>query len=145
MSEILRIGVVARRIGLSVDTIRFYEKEGLLKAPPRSEGGFRLFQEKDIEDLRFIRSGQSLGFSLHEIRDLLSVRNGLSTPCADVKRLLERKLVSVRQKIVELNRMENEMATALRECEQALRSRKPTRSATCPVLDVKRPGLVRKK
>jgi MerR family transcriptional regulator, copper efflux regulator len=80
MPNTLKIGAVSKRIGLSVDAIRFYEKEGLLKVPLRSEGGFRLFQEQDLEDLRFIRTGQSLGFSLVEIRDLLSVRNGLSMP-----------------------------------------------------------------
>ena len=80
MSETLKIGAVAKRTGLSVDTIRFYEAEGLLKSPPRSDGGFRLFQEKDIEDLRFIRVGQSLGLSLKETRELLSVRYGVSTP-----------------------------------------------------------------
>src|SRR5262245_10643308 len=88
MSDTLKIGAVSKRTGLSVDAIRFYEKEGLLKISVRSEGGFRLFREKDLEDLRLIRSAQSLGFSLVEIRDLLSTRNGLSTPCADVKRLL---------------------------------------------------------
>src|SRR5215470_14467417 len=111
MSNTFKIGAVAKRIGLSVDAIRFYEKQGLLKLPLRSEGGFRLFQEKDLDDLRLIRSGQSLGFSLVEIRDLLSIRNGLSTPCAGVKRLLERKLAAVQQKISDLNRMEREIST----------------------------------
>src|SRR5215470_10016154 len=78
MSDTLKIGAVSKRTGLSVDAIRFYEKEGLLKISVRSEGGFRLFREKDLEDLRLIRSAQSLGFSLVEIRDLLSIRNGLS-------------------------------------------------------------------
>ena len=110
MSDTLKIGAVSKRTGLSVDAIRFYEKEGLLKISVRSEGGFRLFREKDLEDLRLIRSAQSLGFSLVEIRDLLSIRNGLSTPCADVKRLLERKLAAVQRKISDLNRIEREIS-----------------------------------
>jgi len=138
MSETLKIGAVAKRTGISVDAIRFYEKEGLLKAPVRTEGGFRLFQEKDLDDLRLIRSSQSLGFSLDEIRDLLAVRNGLSTPCADVKNLLEQKLVSVRQKVAEFNEMEKEIAKALRECKQALRMTSTDANANCPVLGAKR-------
>ena len=120
-------------------------KLGLLQSPRRSEGGFRLFQEKDIENLRLIRSGQSLGFSLDEIRDLLSVRNGLSAPCAEVKRLLEQKLHSVREKITELASLEEEIATALRECKQALRGTKRNAGACCPVLNVERPLVMRKK
>jgi len=145
MSNTLKIGAVSKRTGLSVDAIRFYEKEGLLKISVRSEGGFRLFREKDLEDLRLIRSAQSLGFSLVEIRDLLSIRNGLSTPCADVKRLLERKLAAVQQKISDLNRMEREISTALKDCNRALRSSQLDKKASCPVLIVNRPRAMRKR
>ena len=145
MSDTFKIGDVARETGLSIDTIRFYEKQGLLPSPSRSEGGFRLFQEKDIANLRLIRSGQSLGFSLDEIRDLLSIRCGISTPCAEVKGLLEQKLHSVREKIAELNSLEGEIATALRECKQALRRANSGNQARCPVLDVNRRRVVRKK
>src|SRR5262245_43264898 len=135
MSETLKIGAVARRTGLSVDAIRFYEKEGLLKVRLRTEGGFRLFQEKDIEDLLLIRSGQSLGFSLHEIRDLLAVRSGVTTCCAQVKDLLERKLLTVQRQIGELVAMEGEILGALNECNETLST---TSVAKCPVLDGKR-------
>ena len=145
MSRTLKIGDVARETGLSIDTIRFYEKQGLLPSPSRSEGGFRLFQEKDIANLRLIRSGQSLGFSLDEIRDLLSIRSGISTPCAEVKGLLEQKLRSIREKIAELNSLEGEIATALRERKQALRGANSGNQARCPVLDVNRRRVMRKK
>ena len=145
MSNTFKIGAVAKRIGLSVDAIRFYEKQGLLKLRLRSEGGFRLFQEKDLDDLRLIRSGQSLGFSLVEIRDLLSVRNGQATPCDDVRKLLEQKLAAVQHKIAELNRMEREIATALKECNRALRSSGSDIKSNCPVLTVNRKRNMRKK
>ena len=145
MSDPLKIGDVAKKTGLSIDTIRFYEKQGLLRSPSRSEGGFRLFQETDIANLRLIRSGQSLGFSLDEIRDLLSIRNGISLPCADVKRLLEQKLLSVREKIAELNSLEGEITTALKECKQALRRANSGSQANCPVLSVSRAKVLRKK
>ena len=65
-----KIGQVAQETGLSIDTIRFYEKQGLLKRSPRTEGGFRLFGISDIETLKFVRGAQELGFSLNEIREL---------------------------------------------------------------------------
>ena len=144
MSKMLKIGVVARRTGLSIDAIRFYEKQGLLKSPARSQGGFRLYQPKDIENLQLIRTGQSLGFSLEEIRDLLMLRTGRSTPCAEVKRFLEQKLRSVREKISVLAALEEEIGAALRKCDRALRA-KPNNGAACPVLDVNRAPTKRAK
>ena len=67
----MQIGIVAKRIGLSVDAIRFYERNGLLPRPPRTEGGFRRFGENDVETLAFVRRVKSLGFKLSEIRGLL--------------------------------------------------------------------------
>ncbi len=145
MSHTLKIGAVAEQTGLSIDTIRFYEREGLLKAPLRSEGGFRLFQAKDIEDLRLIRTGQSLGLSLQEIRELLFIRSGVSASCADVKRLLERKLMAVQQKISEMVQMEKQIAIALKDCKRALRASRRNTTACCPVLDMKRQRIMRKK
>src|SRR5215467_7480097 len=63
-----KIGCVAQEAGVSIDTIRFYEKKGLLRRSPRTEGGFRLFGISDIETLKFVRNAQELGFSLNEIR-----------------------------------------------------------------------------
>jgi DNA-binding transcriptional MerR regulator len=145
MSDTFKIDYVAKKTGLSIDAIRFYEKQGLLQSPSRSEGGFRLFQDKDIANLRLIRSSQSLGFSLDEIRDLLSIRNAISSPCAEVKRLLEQKLVAIREKIAELNSLEGEVATALRECKQALRRANSEDQTKCLVLDANRPRIRRKK
>ncbi len=74
-SHAARIGQVAQETGISIDTIRFYEKQGLLKRSPRTEGGFRLFGLSDIETLKFVRKAQELGFSLNEIRELLILRS----------------------------------------------------------------------
>ena len=145
MAETLKIGVVAQRTGLSIDTIRFYEKQGLLQSPARSEGGFRLFQEKDIENLLLIRRGQSLGFSLDEIRELLSVRNGRSAPCLEVKLLLEQKLHSVREKISELTSLEEDIETALRACKRALRRTAVNGDSNCLVLHGKQQAATKKK
>jgi DNA-binding transcriptional MerR regulator len=79
-----RIGQVAKETGLSIDAIRFYEKEGLLKRSSRTEGGFRLFGPREIQALRFIRKAQQLGFSRGEIREPLFLRDEDVPACRDV-------------------------------------------------------------
>jgi DNA-binding transcriptional MerR regulator len=104
-----RIGQVAHATGFSIDTIRRYEKQGLLKRSPRTEGGFRLFGAGDIETLKFVRKAQELGFSLNEIRELLILRVEHVPPCSHVKELLEQKLTAVGQKINELQSLERNL------------------------------------
>jgi DNA-binding transcriptional MerR regulator len=102
LSQAARIGKVAQETGLSVDTIRFYQKQGLLTRLARSKGGFRLFDRNDIETLKFLRKAQELGFSLNEIRELLTLRSDHVLACSHVKELLDQKLTAVIQKITEL-------------------------------------------
>jgi MerR family transcriptional regulator, copper efflux regulator len=78
----MQIGIAAKRVGLSVDAIRFYERNALLRRAPRTEGGFRQYGEDDLETLVFIRRAQSLGFKLSEIRSLLNLRGSRLQPCA---------------------------------------------------------------
>jgi len=80
----MQIGVVAKKIGLRVDAIRFYERNGLLPKPPRTEGGFRRFGEGDVETLAFVRRVQGLGFKLSEIGELLRIRGNQLQPCASL-------------------------------------------------------------
>src|SRR5258705_5706540 len=87
----MQIGIVAKKIGLSVDAIRFYERNGLLPRPPRTEGGFRRYAETDVETLAFVRRVQGLGFKLSEIRGLLRLRGNRLQPCAPVQRRVEAK------------------------------------------------------
>jgi DNA-binding transcriptional MerR regulator len=124
------IGTVAKKIGLSVDAIRFYERNALLPQPPRTEGGFRQYGEGDVETLAFIRRVQGLGFKLSEIRGLLNLRGSRLQPCAPVHRRLEEKLVDVRRKLADLQKLEHELRLALRSCNRELRKR----PAHCPVL-----------
>ncbi|HLW82696.1 MAG TPA: heavy metal-responsive transcriptional regulator [Candidatus Acidoferrales bacterium] len=126
----MRIGVVAKRIGLSVDAIRFYERNALLPRPPRTEGGFRNFGESDVETLAFIRRVQGLGFKLSEIRGFLRLRGNRLQPCAPVRRRLEEKLADVQRKLIELQDLEHELRLALRSCDRELRKR----GARCPIL-----------
>jgi DNA-binding transcriptional MerR regulator len=119
VSQPARIGRVAQETGLSIDTIRFYEKHGLLKRSPRTEGGFRLFALSDIETLKFVRKAQELGFSLHEIRELLILRSDHVPSCSHVKELLDQKLTAVEQKITEMQSLERSLKRALHHSRRA--------------------------
>src|SRR5260370_26878770 len=131
----MQIGTVAQQTGLTVDAIRFYEKEGLLKRPPRSEGGFRLFRLEDVEALKFIRNAQELGFSLQEVREILVLRDHGVEPCEHVRELVEQKLASVRGKVDELRKLERSLQGALRKCNRRLREVGPTHERRSPVLE----------
>jgi DNA-binding transcriptional MerR regulator len=133
----MQIGSVAKRIGLTPDAIRFYERSALLPRPPRTEGGFRQYADKDVETLAFIRRVQGLGFKLSEIRSLLNLRGNNLHPCAPVRRRLQAKLADVQRKRVDLEKLERELRVALRSCERELRKRSPH----CPIL---RDGTQRK-
>ena len=131
----MQIGTVAKRIGFSVDAIRFYERSALLPRPTRTTGGFRQYGEDDVETLAFIRRAQGLGFKLSEIKGLLNLRGTRLQPCAPVRRRLEEKLVDVRQKLGDLQKLERELRLALRSCNKELRKR----SAHCPILRERSP------
>ena len=126
----MRIGFVAKKIGLSVDAIRFYERNGLLRRPPRTEGGFRRYAENDVETLAFVRRVQGLGFKLSEIRGLLNLRGSRMQPCAPVRRRLQAKLADVRLKLEKLQKLKRELQVALRSCDKELREQ----NAHCPML-----------
>jgi DNA-binding transcriptional MerR regulator len=130
-----KIGQVAHETGLSIDTIRFYEKQGLLKRSPRTEGGFRLFGTGDIETLKFVRKAQELGFSLNEIRELLILRSDHVPACSHVKELLDQKLVGVEQKIRELQDLERSLKRALQKCKRELKTAAAGHEECCPVID----------
>ena len=126
----MQIGMVAKKIGLTPDTIRFYERNALLPRAPRTLGGFRQYGESDVETLAFIRRVQSLGFKLREIRSLLNLRGTRFQPCAPVRHRLRAKLVDVQRKLANLQKLERELQVALRSCDKELRKR----SAHCPIL-----------
>lgn len=120
------IGTIARAAGVNVETIRFYQRKGLLRAPNRPAGGIRRYSKAEIERLRFIKSAQRLGFSLEEIAELLRLDDG--THCAEARELAERKLADVRAKLTHLARLE----AALARLVQACRTRK--RNVSCPLI-----------
>ena len=141
----LQIGQVAQKTGLSVDAIRFYEKSGLLPRPARTPGGYRLYEEREVADLEFIQKAQQLGFSLNEIRELFSIQRNPNEICVHVRDLIAQKLTVVQAKITDLQKLELELAGAMRQCRTALRRRSNHRDC-CPVLEaISKPQPQRKK
>jgi len=130
----MRIGRASKRTGASADAIRFYERNGLLRRMPRTDGGFRLYSEEDVATLLFIRRSQRLGFSLAEIRELVSLRSRRRKPCEQVRNLLQRKLAHIRIRVRELRELERDLKASLRLCNRGLRKR----DTQCPILAMPR-------
>lgn len=128
------IGEVAAATGLTIDAIRFYEKQGLLQLN-RTAAGYRVFGPEQIRTLIFIRNAQQLGFSLAEIRELLVLQDDRLQGCTHVQELLEHKLAAVRSKLEQLRALERALASALRKCKSGLVSCPPHRVQRCPVLE----------
>jgi len=133
MAGAVHIGEAAKQTGITVDTIRFYQKLGLLQNTPRSASGYRLFTPERIRDLAFVRHAQELGFSLTEIKELLSIRQREHI-CPEVQVLLESKLKDVRSKIASLTHLEEELHGALRKCKTELRTR-TKHEECCPLIN----------
>jgi DNA-binding transcriptional MerR regulator len=131
----LQIGKVSEQTGLSVDAIRFYEKQRLLERPPRTEGGFRLFNTQDIERIQFIRRAQRLGFSLPEIRELLLIQREQRGTCSHIRELLQIKIGQIHSKAEELRLLEDQLTLKLRKCERKLNASGDSHTGRCPVLD----------
>jgi MerR family mercuric resistance operon transcriptional regulator len=110
----MTIGVLARAAAVHVETIRFYQRKGLLAVPDRPHGGIRRYGDADVTRLRFIRSAQWLGFSLDEVAELLRLEDG--THCDEASRLAERKLEKVREKLTDLKRLETTLAELVGAC-----------------------------
>jgi MerR family copper efflux transcriptional regulator len=127
--DTLSIGQVARRAGVGVETVRFYEREGLLEEPPRRASGYRLYSEQVVTRLHFIKRAQKLGFSLKEISELLLLRVDARTSCDEVRQRTEAKLAEVERKLVELQRMRQ----ALLQVHSLCSGQGPT--GRCPMLD----------
>jgi MerR family mercuric resistance operon transcriptional regulator len=144
MGRALQIGSAAKVTGLSIDAIRFYQKSGLLRAPARTAGGYRVFTETEIAELQFIARAQDLGFSLAEIKELASLRNENGRACPEVRGLIHRKLRNVKEKIAALRQLESELARGLRSCDRALKDHTMAERG-CPVMAEIARGRMRRK
>jgi Cu(I)-responsive transcriptional regulator len=126
----LTIAKFARATGVKRETIRFYEQRGLISAPPRSAAGYRLYPPAEVRKVRFIKSAQTLGFSLDEIAELLALRSAPNGTCAAVKSRTEAKIVEIDRKIAGLAGMKAALAGIAASCEGGAGS-----TSECPILD----------
>ncbi|ETR77832.1 MerR family transcriptional regulator [Afipia sp. P52-10] len=107
---------LARRTGCNLETIRYYEKVGMMPDPPRTASGYRIYAESHVSRLRFILRARELGFAIEEIRGLLDLVDGGTQTCAEVKERTERHLTDVRAKIADLRRIEKVLAATAAQC-----------------------------
>lgn len=113
----LRIGELAKKTGTSTETLRFYESKDLIEAPRRSESGYRLYTKADVARVDFIVKSKSLGFSLKEIEELLSLKvERESATCGDVKMVAEAKLITIEKKLLELTQMKSALQKITDAC-----------------------------
>lgn len=127
----LLIGDVAQRTGVSAPTIRYYESLGLLTRPARSETGYRRYTERAVEELRFIRKAQALGFSLAEIGEILKLSRSGRTPCAHVLDLARRHVPAVQERIAQLTRFRDRLSAEIRKWDG---ERQPTCEGFCEII-----------
>lgn len=122
------IGSLSDSTGVNIETIRYYERIGLLPAPPRSAGRHRLYEDAHRERLVFIRRARELGFSLDEVRALLGLAGKHGLACDEVKTLADEHIAEVRQKIRDLRRLERVLTDLAARC-------RPGRVPECPILE----------
>lgn len=115
-STALSIGSLAKRVGVNIDTIRYYEREGLLPEPVRRASGYRSYGEGTVAQLRFIRRAKDLGFTLEEIRELLALSSDRRKGVKAVKQRAEQRLAAIEARIVELQRVRDGLAALVDSC-----------------------------
>ena len=111
------IGAASTMSGVNIETIRYYEREGIVPRTARTPAGHRVYGDADIARLRFVRRCRDLGFPIPDIRTLLDLSAGSDAPCADVKALGERHLHGVRRKLEELGRLERALVELVERCD----------------------------
>lgn len=112
----LTIGGLARRAGVGVETVRFYERRGLVRRPARPRAGYRAYPEEAVGRIRFIRNAQALGFTLQEVKELLALRVTAGTSCAAVRSRAAAKRADVKRRLADLERIEMALDKLIAAC-----------------------------
>jgi len=123
------VSALADAAGVNLETVRYYERQGLLPKPPRTPAGYRSFNGEAVRRLQFIKQAQALGFSLREIRELLSLRVKPGAPCSEVRDRAQAKLADIDAKLKQLRAMRTALARFVATCS----GRGPM--TACPILD----------
>lgn len=116
-ADTLSIGKVAQAAGVGVETVRYYQRCGLIDKPPRRKSGFRQYPPDTVDRLRFIRRAKNLGFTLRQIGELLEMRVDPGATCGDVRRRAETKIADIDRRIADLRRMKSALKALAAECE----------------------------
>ena len=124
----LPIGALSAATGVNIETIRYYEKIGLLPAPPRTEGRQRVYDASHLKRLTFIRRGRELGFSLDQVRELLGLVRGHDLTCANVKKMTDAHVADIRRKVRDLKKLERVLGELAAKCTS-------DDVPDCPILD----------
>jgi MerR family transcriptional regulator, mercuric resistance operon regulatory protein len=127
--RVITIGQLARAAAVNLETVRYYERIGLMPQPGRTGSGHRSYDEKHVRQLSFIRRARELGFSIEDIRTLLMLAAPTQRSCAEVKEIACAHLISVQTKLADLAKLENILATTVAQCSG-------DDSPACPVLDI---------
>lgn len=122
--SVLTIGRLARAAGVHIETIRYYQRRGLLGTPRKPPGGIRVYPPEALERLRFIKRAQQLGFPLRAVRELLALGSGR---CADTRRLAETHVAEIEARLRDLTRMRRTLAQMIRACRTG-------RNPACPIM-----------
>jgi len=127
--ETLTIGQLARNAAVNVETIRYYERRGLIPEPPRRQSGYRQYGPEFVTRIRFIKRAQALGFSLNEIAELLALRIDSQTACYEVRRHAESKIGDIEEKIELLQQMKQALIELVAICNET------GQTGECPILE----------
>ncbi len=114
---VMKIGEIAKRSGVGVETIRYYEREGLLQKPERRPSGYRQYDESTLDRLEYIRQSKELGFTLTEIRELLELSFSAAGCCQHIRQRAEKKLSSIEDKIRTLKQMKRSLGKIVEHCQ----------------------------
>lgn len=118
-TDVYRTSELANKAGVNKETIRFYEKSGLLAVPNRTDGGYRQYSLKDLERIVFIKNAKELGFSLTEIKELLAIADGDIYKCSDVRQIAESKLDHISNQMKHLKKLRLALTKLVAECQKA--------------------------
>ena len=132
MNATISIGVLAQQTGCTVPTIRYYEEIGLLPAGPRTEAGRRLYREPEVKRLAFVRRCRDFGFSIEQVRELVSLVDEPARPCSEVREIAAVHLAQVRSKLAELEALESSLSAFVVSCDTACAG---GQAVDCTILD----------
>jgi len=124
----LTIGKIASAAGVGVETVRFYERRGLLPPPDRNASGYRLYDWEAVSRLHFIARAKTLGFTLNEVRELLTLRAGPEACCDDVRSRAADKIADIEERVEQLLAMKRDLSALVTQCDET------AASTSCPIL-----------